>query len=140
MPTLRWTTDSETPMNPEGHGLLDTDILILRRRIDHSRLPDTMSISAITLAELSAGPHRTDDPDERARRLDVLQRAESEFDHLPFDEEAARAFGWVTAAVLAAGRKPRARTPDLMIASVAVANEQPLYTTDPTTSRGSPGC
>jgi hypothetical protein len=63
--------------------------------------------------------------------LDVLQRAESEFDPLPFDAEAARAFGRVAAAVLAAGRKPRARTADLMIASVAIANRLPLYTTNP---------
>jgi predicted nucleic acid-binding protein len=118
-------------MKPEVHGLLDTNILILRRQIDHARLPDTMSISAVTLAELSAGPHHADDPAERARRLDVLQRAESEFDPLPFDAEAARAFGRVVAAVLAAGRKPRARTADLMIASVAIGNRLPLYTTNP---------
>jgi hypothetical protein len=118
-------------MTPEVHGLLDTSILILRRHIDHAGLPDTMSISAVTLAELSAGLHHTGDPDQRARRLDVLQRAESEFDPLPFDAEAARAFGRVTAAVLAAGRKPRPRTSDLMIASVAIANNLPLYTTNP---------
>ena len=118
-------------MSTEVHGLLDTNILILRRRIDSALLPDMMSISTITLAALSAGPHHTSDPEERASRLDVLQRAESEFDPLPFDAEAARMFGRVTAAVLAAGRKPRARTPDLMIASVAVANQLPLYTTNP---------
>lgn len=118
-------------MKPEVHGLLDTNILILRRQIDHARLPDTMSISAVTLAELSAGPHHTDDPAERARRLDLLQRAESEFDPLPFDAEAARAFGRVVAAVLAAGRKPRARTADLMTASIAMGNHLPLYTTNP---------
>jgi predicted nucleic acid-binding protein len=118
-------------MPAESHGLLDTNILILRRQIDHAQLPDVMSISAVTLAELSAGPHHTSDPDERARRLDVLQRAESEFEPLPFDADAARAFGRVTAAVLAAGRKPRARIPDLMIASVAIANHLPLYTTNP---------
>jgi predicted nucleic acid-binding protein len=118
-------------MSPEAHGLLDTNILILRRQIDHSMLPDTVSISAITLAELSAGPHHTSDPNERARRMDLLQRAESEFDPLPFDAEAARAFGQVTAAVLGVGRKPRARISDLMIASVAIANSLPLYTTNP---------
>lgn len=117
-------------MTGEVHGLLDTNILILRRRIDHAQLPDTMSISTVTLAELSAGPHHTSDPAERARRLDVLQRAESEFDPLPFDAEAARVFGRVTAAVLVAGHKPRARVPDLMIASVAIANQLPLYTTN----------
>lgn len=117
--------------DPSTHGLLDTNILILRRQIDHSRLPDVVSISAITLAELSAGPHHTDDPAERARRLDVLQRAEAEFDPLPFDAEAARVFGRISAAVLAAGRKPRRRVSDLMIASVAVANRLPLYTVNP---------
>ncbi|MGH3678964.1 MAG: type II toxin-antitoxin system VapC family toxin [Natronosporangium sp.] len=118
-------------MPDEVHGLLDTNILILRRRIDHSQLPEVMSISAVTLAELSAGPHHATDPEERARRLDVLQRAESEFDPLPFDAEAARAFGRVSAAVLVAGRKPRARVADLMIASVAIANRLPLYTANP---------
>jgi predicted nucleic acid-binding protein len=74
-------------MNAEHrHGLLDTNILVLRRWIDPGELPDEMAISAVTLAELSAGPHqvrRNDEQDsydehaERARRLDVLQRAEN---------------------------------------------------------------
>jgi predicted nucleic acid-binding protein len=121
-------------------GLLDTNILILRRWIDPGELPAEVAISAITLAELSAGPHqvrRSDEQDdydehaERARRLDVLQRAESEFDPIPFDAEAARIFGRVTAAVIAAGRKPRRRIADLMIAATAVAEELPLFTTNP---------
>src|SRR5258707_9168157 len=118
-------------MATEVHGLLDTNILILRRRIDHAQLPDVMSISSITLAGLSAGPHHTDDPEERARRVDVLQRAASEFDPLPFDTESARAFGRVSAAVLAAGRTPRRRVADLMIASIAIAHRMPLFTTNP---------
>lgn len=118
-------------MPDETHGLLDTNILILRRRIDHTELPDVMSISAVTLAELSAGPHHASDAKERARRTDVLQRAEAEFDALPFDAEAARAFGRVSAAVLAVGRKPRGRVSDLMIASVAISNRLPLFTTKP---------
>jgi predicted nucleic acid-binding protein len=61
----------------------------------------------------------------------VLQRAESEFDPLPFGVEAARIYGRVIAAVIAAGRKPRRRTTDLMIASVAIAEGLPLYTTNP---------
>lgn len=118
-------------MAGETHGLLDTNILILRRGIDHAQLPDVMSISAVTLGELSAGPHYTDDPEERARRSDVLQRAEAEFDPLPYDVEAARVFGRVSAAVLAAGRAPRRRVADLMVASVAIANRLPLYTSNP---------
>ena len=121
-------------------GLLDTNILVLRRWVDPGELPDEMAISAITLAELSAGPHqvrRNEDQDvydehaERARRLDVLQRAENEFDPVPFDAEAARIFGRVTAAVIAGGRKPRGRVVDLMIAATAIAEGLPLYTTNP---------
>jgi predicted nucleic acid-binding protein len=96
--------------------------------------------SAITLAELSAGPHevrpsgeqdRYDEHAERARRLEILQRAENEFDPVSFDVEAARMFGRVTAAVIATGRRPQRRALDLMIASTAIAEELPLYTTNP---------
>lgn len=122
-----------------SQGMLDTNILILRRWIDPAELPDEMAISAITLAELSAGPHevrRNDEQDrydehrERARRLEVLQRAESEFDPVPFDAEAARIFGRLTAAVVASGRKPRRRVVDLMIAATAIAERLPLFTTN----------
>jgi predicted nucleic acid-binding protein len=121
-------------------GLLDTNIMILRNWIAADELPDEVAISAVTLAELSAGPHevRPDDEQdayfemaERARRLDVLQRAEHEFDPIPFEVEAARAYGRVSAAVLAAGRKPRRRIADLMIAATAIAAGLPLYTTNP---------
>ena len=121
-------------------GMLDTNILILRRWIDPAELPGEMAISAVTLAELSAGPHevrRGDEQDsydehaERARRIDILQRAESEFDPVPFDAEAARIYGRVTAAVIASGRKPRRRVVDLMIASTAIAERLPLFTTNP---------
>lgn len=125
---------------PTRRGLLDTNIMILRSRIAPDELPDEMAISAVTLAELSAGPHEVR-PDteqdvyfeaaERARRLDVLQRAEHEFDPIPFDADAARAYGRVTAAVVAAGRKPRRRAVDLMIAATAITAELPLYTTNP---------
>jgi hypothetical protein len=117
-------------------GLLDTNILIRRRCIDADSLPEKMAISAVTLAELSAGVQLVegDDPParaERARRTDVLQRVESEFDPIPFDTEAARAFGRIASAVRASGRTPRRRVADLMIASVAAAAGLPLYTTNP---------
>ena len=129
-------------MNGDRHrqGMLDTNILILRPWIDPGELPDEVAISAITLAELSAGPHqvrRNDEQDqydehaERARRLEILQRAENEFDPVPFDAEAARLFGRVTAAVITAGRTPMRRIADLMIASTAIAEGLPLYTTNP---------
>jgi len=120
--------------------MLDTNILLLRRWVNPAELPDEMAISAITLAELSAGPHEVrrngeqdayDEHAERARRLEILQRAESEFDPVPFDAEAARIYGRVAAAVVAAGRKPRERIADLMIAATAIAEGLPLYTTNP---------
>lgn len=123
-----------------AQGLLDTNIVILRKWVDPAELPDEMAISAITLAELSAGPHevRSDDEQssydehaERARRLEILQRVENEFDPIPFDAEAARIYGRVVAAVVGAGRKPRRRLADLMIASIAIAEELPLFTTNP---------
>jgi predicted nucleic acid-binding protein len=125
---------------PLRRGLLDTNIMILRSRIAPEELPDEMAISTVTLAELSAGPHEVR-PDtqqgtcfeaaERARRLDILQRAEHEFDPIPFDTDAARAYGRVTAAVIATGRKPSRRAVDLMVAATAIAAELPLYTTNP---------
>lgn len=87
------------------------------------------AVSAVTMAELAAGPHATPDADERARRQDRLQRAEAAFDPLPFDSEAARAYGRVFAAVAAAGRKARgARAVDLLIAAAALGAGLPLYT------------
>lgn len=126
-------------------GLLDTNIVILRKWIDPEELPAAVAISAITLAELSAGPHEVrrndgqDDYDEyaeRARRLDILQRTENEFDPIPFDAEAARIYGRVCAAVIGAGRKPRRRVADLMIAAIAIAEELPLFTTNPDDYKG----
>jgi hypothetical protein len=112
-----------------GRGLVDTSVVIDLDHLDHDALPSELAISALTLAELAAGPHASDDPAERARRQDRLQRAEVVFDPLPFDAGAARAYGRVYAAVAAAGRKARGpRAVDLLIAATALANELPLYT------------
>jgi tRNA(fMet)-specific endonuclease VapC len=113
-------------------GLLDTSAVILLSRIgDAGVLPERPLISTITLAELSVGPLVTDDEAERAARLAQLQRAEADFDPLPFDAEAARAFGRVAAALRRARRKVAARSYDAMIAAVAIANDLPLYTANP---------
>ncbi len=112
-----------------ARGILDTSVIIDLDTIEPDRLPDEVAITAITLAELAAGPHATNDPDERARRQDRLQRTEAAFDPLPFDAEASRAYGRVYAAVAAAGRKARgARAVDLLIAAVASASGLPLCT------------
>jgi predicted nucleic acid-binding protein len=107
-------------------------VVIDMERIDPADLPLEIAISAITLAELAAGPHATTDPAERARRQDRLQRAEATFDPLPVDADVARAFGRIYAAVATTGRKARGRRAfDLMIAATAVAAGLPLYTRNP---------
>ncbi len=121
-------------------GVLDTStVILLSRMTDPSTLPDEPSITAITLAELSVGPLVTDDEDERATRLAHLQQAEADFDAIPFDAAAARVFGRVAAALRRAGRKPAARAYDALIASVAIAEDLPLYTCNPHDFTGIPG-
>ena len=118
--------------NRHERGVIDTSVVIDLESIDASALPREVAISSVTLAELAAGPHATDDPAERARRQDRLQRVEAAFDPLPFDLEAARAYGRVFAAVAGAGRTPRgARAVDLLIAATACAEGMPLYTRNP---------
>lgn len=113
-------------------GLLDTSTLILLSRLrDPSALPGRPLISSITLAELSVGPLVARTDSERAARLAHLQQAEADFDPLPFDADAARAFGRVAASLRRSGRKANARAYDAMIAAVALANELPLYTCNP---------
>jgi hypothetical protein len=67
----------------------------------------------------------------------VLQHVEATFDPLPYDQGAARLFGQICAAVRAAGREPRKRTADLMIAATAASHQLPLYTANPGDFRGS---
>lgn len=116
--------------DPEG--LLDTSALLLLPRLtDPGVLPVVPLISALALAELSVGPLVTDDEDERARRLAHVQQAEADFDPLPFDAAAARAFGRVAASLRRAGRKRPARAIDALIAATAIAEDLPLYTCNP---------
>lgn len=123
-----------------GPGLLDTSTVVHLPRIDDpALLPDEPLICTITLAELSVGPLATDDPTERASRQAQVQQAEADFDPLPFDSASARAFGRVAASLRARGRKPAARAYDALIASVAVANDLPLYTMNPRDFEGIDG-
>ncbi len=115
-----------------AQGLLDTSVVIALEQVPAGALPLEPTIAAITLAELAAGPHATDDPEERARRQDRLQRIEALLDPLPFDGAAARAYGRIYAATRTHERKPRgARAVDLLIAATALANELPLFTRNP---------
>lgn len=137
-------TPSKTPVLvadvERARGLVDTSVLIDLERVRAGALPGEIAIAAVTLAELAAGPHATDDPAERASRQDRLQRVESTFDAIPFDGAAARAYGRVYAEVAAAGRKARGRRAiDLLIAATAVAAELPLYTRNPSDFDGLSG-
>jgi predicted nucleic acid-binding protein len=117
---------------PHPRGVIDTSIVIALGAMEASQLPAELAISAVTLAELAAGPHATTDIAERARRQDRLQRAEAAFEAIPVDTACARAYGRVYAAVAAGGRKARGRRAlDLLIAATALAEELPLYTRNP---------
>lgn len=112
-------------------GLLDTSVIIDHDLIDPALLPDESAIAAMTLAELTAGPHATEDKAERARRQDRLQWATATWDPLPFDADAARMYGRIFAAARAAGQTSRSRLADLLIASSAAANSLAVYTRNP---------
>ncbi len=118
-------------------GIIDTSVVIDLEQLEAGQLPLELAVSAITMAELAAGPHATGNTEERARRQDRLQRAEAAFDPLPFDGEAARAYGRVYAAQIASGRKARGtRALDLLIAATACAANLPVYTRNPEDFRG----
>ncbi len=113
-------------------GILDTStVIVLEKLAEAKRLPAEPLITAVTLAELSVGPLVAKSESERVARQTQLQQAEADFKPLPFDEDAARAFGSVAASLRRAGRKTTARTYDAMIAATAVANDLPLYTCNP---------
>ena len=117
------------PERRHARGIIDTSVVIDLERADPTSLPAELAVSAVTLAELAAGPHATDDPAERARRQDRLQRAEATFEPVPVDGSVARAYGRVYAAAAAAGRKARGRRAlDLLVAATALAAGLPLYT------------
>jgi predicted nucleic acid-binding protein len=109
------------------------------RLYDPAELPDRMLTTAITLGELSYAPHATDDPAKRAGRVAVLQHAEAAFEPLPYDQGAARPYGQICAAVRSAGRQPRSRASDLMIAAAAGSNALALYTANPDDFTGAEG-
>lgn len=120
------------PEARHARGIVDTSVVIDLAGTDHASLPLELAVSAITLAELAAGPHATSDSAEQARRQDHLQRAEATFEPIPVDGTVARAYGRVYAAVAAGGRKARGRRAfDLLIAATALAEGVPLYTRNP---------
>ncbi len=116
-------------MTPPAHvGLLDTNVVVDLAVISPSDLPTYPVISAITLAELSAGPAVAADERIRSERQVVLQFAESSFDPLPFDAACARRFAEVASSLRQSGRRGRARGIDALLAATALAHDVPLFT------------
>jgi hypothetical protein len=112
--------------------LVDTSVVIDLEHLDPVDLPRELAVSAVTMAELAAGPHAAHSSEERARRQDRLQRMEASFDPLPVDADVARAYARIYSAVIAAGRTvPGRRAFDLLIAATALAAELPLFTKNP---------
>jgi predicted nucleic acid-binding protein len=124
------------PSRP-ARGVVDTSVLIDLAALDPDSLPEELAVSAISVAELAAGPHATQDAAERARTQERLQLVEATFDPLPFDVSAARSYGRIFAMVETGGRKARGRRAvDLLIAATAAAVNLPLYTRNPSDFAG----
>ncbi|HVA69826.1 MAG TPA: type II toxin-antitoxin system VapC family toxin [Acidimicrobiales bacterium] len=113
-------------------GLLDTSVVIDWDDPSVQRaLPEEIAVSAITLAELAAGPILASTVNEQSIRQTRLQQTEATFEPIPFDAAAARSFGQIVAAVATTGRTHRSRMADLLIAAIAHANGLELYTRNP---------
>jgi hypothetical protein len=108
--------------------LLDTSVVIAT---DVGELEGDLAISSVTLAELHFGVLVARDPAARAERLRRLSVLQHRFDALPLDDAVAASYGEIAAAVAQAGRQPRARTMDLLIAATAHAHSARLYTRNP---------
>jgi toxin FitB len=108
--------------------LLDTSVVIAT---DVGKLDGELAISSVTLAELHFGILVARDPVARAERLRRLSALQRQFDALPLDDAVAASYGEIAAAVAQAGRQPRARTMDLLIAATAHAHSARLYTRNP---------
>jgi hypothetical protein len=126
--------------SPRPRGILDTSAVILMEAFTDARtLPAEPLITAVTLAELSVGPLAATEESERVARQARLQQAEADFEPMPFDASAARAFGHVAASLRRSGRQATARTYDAMIAATALANDLPIYTCNPANFSGIDG-
>jgi toxin FitB len=113
--------------------VLDTSVVIAT---NVAPLAGDLAVSAATLAELHFGVLVAASAAQRAERLRRLTVIERRFDWLPVDDAVARSYGQLAAAVAAAGRQPRARVMDLLIAATAHAHQALLYTRNAEDLRG----
>ena len=109
--------------------VLDTSVLIAG---DEPPADADVAVASVSFAELAFGVRATADTVQQAIREARLVRLTRELGPgLPFDDDSAAAYGLLAGLVLAAGRRPRARAMDLMIAATAYANGAAVFTRNP---------
>lgn len=119
----------------ENHvrAILDTSVVLAT---GIGPLDGELAISAVTLAELHFGVLVAQERGIRAERLRRLLTLQQSFDALTVDGAVAASYGQLASAVVDAGRKPRARSMDLLIAATAHAHAARLYTRNINDFRG----
>jgi hypothetical protein len=108
-----------------SRGILDTSVLIAT---DITPIPGELAISIVSVAELHFGILVATTAETRATRLSRLSAIQRRFDPLPVDDAVADSYGLLAARVVQAGRQPRARVMDLLIAATAHAHDAAIYT------------
>lgn len=106
--------------------ILDTNVLI--DGLVPTSTGDEAAISMATLAELRFGVLIARTPESRAARMRVLASAEGALAAVPIDDAVASSYALLATKTVAAGRQPRARAFDLLIAATAHAHGAVLLT------------
>jgi len=112
----------------EQRVLLDTSVIIDPPAQGTASFADEVSVSAVTVAELHYGVGASTDPVQQLHRRQRLQLVLDTCDVLLFDAEAAELYGLLANVVRQAGRNPRPRRMDLMIAATALRHGFSLAT------------
>ncbi|MCE7011215.1 PIN domain-containing protein [Kibdelosporangium philippinense] len=108
-----------------SRGILDTSVLIAT---DVAPIPGELAISVASLAELQFGVLVAKNDQVRGARLTRLSSIQRRFDPLPIDDAVADSYARLAERVVRAGRQPRARVMDLLIAATAHAHNATIYT------------
>lgn len=112
------------------YGLLDTSVLVaaeMGRELRAEGLPETGSISIVTVAELRVGIHAAPDVETRDRRIATYELATSG-PVVPVDTAVAKAWSQMRTYLAASGESVNVN--DLWIAATAASREIPIVTQD----------
>ena len=112
----------------ERRVLLDTSVIINPPSRGTASFADLVSVSAVTVGELHYGVGASMDPVEQLHRRQRLRLVLDTYEVLPFDAEVAEFYGLLANVVRQAGRNPRPRRMDLLIAATAVRHGLSLAT------------